>query len=327
MIDSFGRTIDYVRLSVTDRCNLRCLYCMPECGVEQLEHAQVMRFEEMLRLCRVLSGLGVSKFKVSGGEPLVRRGVCDFIADLKQVPGVEQVTLTTNGVLLRQNLERLKTAGIDGINISLDTLNEFTFRELTRNGDIDTVLEGLQAALAARICPIKINALLLKGKNDSELETLAAMARDMDVSVRFIELMPIGLGTVYEPVSGEEVLQRLTVAYGRPEEYDRPMGNGPARYYTFPGFKGKIGLINAISHAFCSSCNRVRLTSDGWLKLCLQFDIGVDLLTPLRQGASDQEIEQLVRQAIAQKPEKHVFDRERGQIDNREIKNMNSIGG
>ena len=327
MIDSFGRTIDYVRLSVTDRCNLRCLYCMPECGVEQLEHAQVMRFEEMLRLCRVLSGLGVSKFKVSGGEPLVRRGVCDFIADLKQVPGVEQVTLTTNGVLLRQNLERLKTAGIDGINISLDTLNEFTFRELTRNGDIDTVLEGLQAALAARICPIKINALLLKGKNDSELETLAAMARDMDVSVRFIELMPIGLGTVYEPVSGEEVLQRLTVAYGRPEEYDRPMGNGPARYYTFPGFKGKIGLINAISHAFCSSCNRVRLTSDGWLKLCLQFDIGVDLLTPLRQGASDQEIEQLVRQAIAQKPEKHVFDREIGQIDNREIKNMNSIGG
>ena len=267
MIDSFGRTIDYVRLSVTDRCNLRCLYCMPECGVEQLEHAQVMRFEEMLRLCRVLSGLGVSKFKVSGGEPLVRRGVCDFIADLKQVPGVEQVTLTTNGVLLRQNLERLKTAGIDGINISLDTLNEFTFRELTRNGDIDTVLEGLQAALAARICPIKINALLLKGKNDSELETLAAMARDMDVSVRFIELMPIGLGTVYEPVSCEEVLQRLTVAYGRPEEYDRPMGNGPARYYTFPGFKGKIGLINAISHAFCSSCNRVRLTSDGWLKL------------------------------------------------------------
>ena len=327
MIDSFGRTIDYVRLSVTDRCNLRCLYCMPECGVEQLEHAQVMRFEEMLRLCRILSGLGVSKFKVSGGEPLVRRGVNDFIADLKSLPGVEQVTLTTNGVLLRQNLEQLKQAGIDGINISLDTLNEFTFRELTRNGDIDTVLEGLQAALAARICPIKINALLLKGKNDGELEALAAMARDMDVSVRFIELMPIGLGTVYEPVSGEEVLRRLTAAYGKPEEYDRPLGNGPARYYAFPGFKGKIGLINAISHAFCSSCNRVRLTADGWLKLCLQYDIGVDLLTPLRQGASDREIEQLVRQAIAQKPEKHVFDRERGQIDNREIKNMNSIGG
>ena len=327
MIDSFGRTIDYVRLSVTDRCNLRCLYCMPECGVENLEHTQIMRFEEMLRLCRILSGLGVSKFKVSGGEPLVRRGVCDFISDLKQVPGVEQVTLTTNGVLLRQNLAQLKEAGIDGINISLDTLNEFIFRELTRNGDIDAVLEGLQAALAARICPIKINALLLKGKNDGELETLAALARDMDVSVRFIELMSIGLGTVYEPVSGEEVLQRLTAAYGRPEEYDRPMGNGPARYYTFPGFKGKIGLINAISHAFCKTCNRVRLTSDGWLKLCLQYDIGVDLLTPLRQGASDREIEQLVRQAIAQKPEKHVFDMEKGQIDNREIKNMNSIGG
>lgn len=327
MIDSFGRTIDYVRLSVTDRCNLRCLYCMPECGVEQMSHMQVMRFEEMLRLCRVLSGMGVKKFKVSGGEPLVRRGVCDFIADLKMLPGVEQVTLTTNGVLLRQNLEQLKRSGIDGINISLDTLNEFTFRELTRIGDIDSVLDGLQAALAAKICPIKINALLLKGKNDGELETLAALARDMELSVRFIELMPIGLGTVYEPVSGEEVLRRLTAAYGEPEEYDRPMGNGPAKYYSFPGFKGKIGLINAISHAFCSSCNRVRMTSDGWLKLCLQYDIGVDLLTPLRRGASDAELQELVAQAVAQKPEKHGFDKERGQIDNREIKNMNSIGG
>ena len=327
MIDSFGRTIDYVRLSVTDRCNLRCLYCMPEGGVEQLSHQQVMRFEEMLRLCRVLSGMGVKKFKVSGGEPLVRRGVNDFIADLKRLPGVEQVTLTTNGVLLRENLGRLKQAGIDGINISLDTLNEFTFRELTRNGDIDSVLDGLQAALAAKICPIKINALLLKGKNDGELETLAALARDMELSVRFIELMPIGLGTVYEPVSGEEVLRRLTAAYGEPEEYDHPMGNGPAKYYSFPGFKGKIGLINAISHAFCRSCNRVRLTSDGWLKLCLQYDIGVDLLTPLREGASDGELRELISQAIAQKPEKHVFDQEKGRIDNREIKNMNSIGG
>ncbi|MBR5430403.1 MAG: GTP 3',8-cyclase MoaA [Firmicutes bacterium] len=327
MIDKFGRTIDYVRLSVTDRCNLRCLYCMPECGVEQLSHTQIMRFEEMLRLCRVLSGLGVVKFKVSGGEPLVRRGVCDFIRDLKQLPGVEQVTLTTNGVLLRQHLAELKQAGVDGINISLDTLNEFTYRELTRQGDIDSVLEGLQAAQAARICPLKLNVVLLKGKNDQELETLAALARDMELSVRFIELMPIGLGTVYEPVTGEEALARLTKAYGRPEQFDKPLGNGPAVYYSFPGFKGKIGLINAVSHAFCSSCNRVRLTSDGVLKLCLQYDIGADLLTPLRQGASDAELQRLIRQAVAQKPEKHVFDRESGQIDNREIKNMNAIGG
>lgn len=327
MKDGFGRTIDYVRLSVTDRCNLRCLYCMPECGVEQLSHTQVIRFEELLRLCRVLAGLGVRKFKVSGGEPLVRRGVCDFIRDLKQLSGVEQVTLTTNGVLLRQNLAQLKKAGIDGINISLDTLNEYTYRELTRQGDIDGVLEGLQAALAAGIRPLKINTVLLKGKNDGELETLAALARDMDISVRFIELMPIGLGTVYQPVSGEEVLARLTAAYGRPGEYPHPLGNGPASYYTFPGFKGQIGLINAVSHSFCASCNRVRLTSDGWLKLCLQYDIGADLLTPLRRGASDEELRQLVLEAVAQKPEKHVFDRESGQVDNREVKNMNSIGG
>lgn len=327
MIDGFGRTIDYVRLSVTDRCNLRCLYCMPESGVEQLSHTQIMRFEEMLRLCRVLAAMGVSKFKVSGGEPLVRRGVCGFISDLKQLPGVEQVTVTTNGVLLRQNLAALKQAGIDGINISLDTLNEYTYRELSRVGEIDGVLEGLQAALAAGIRPLKINAVLLKGKNDGELENLAALARDMDISVRFIELMPIGLGTVYEPVSGEEVLARLIKAYGQPEEFTGTLGNGPASYYTFPGFKSQIGLINAVSHAFCRSCNRVRLTADGWLKLCLQYDIGADLLTPLRNGASDAELSQLIAQAVAQKPEKHGFDRERGQISNREIKNMNSIGG
>lgn len=327
MIDGFGRTIDYVRLSVTDRCNLRCLYCMPECGVEQLSHAQIMRFEELLHVCRILSRLGISKFKVSGGEPLVRRGVCDFIGDLKRLPGVEQVTLTTNGVLLEQNLAGLQHAGIDGINISLDTLDGNTYRELTRQGDIASVLAGLEAALEADICPVKINAVLLRGKNDGELEDLAALARDRKLSVRFIELMPIGLGTVYQPVSGEEVLRRLTKAYGQPEKYELPLGNGPACYYAFPGFKGKIGLIDAVSHSFCHRCNRVRLTSDGWLKLCLQYDIGLDLLTPLRAGASDSELQQLVLHAVVQKPEKHGFDRERGQIDNREIKNMNSIGG
>lgn len=327
MKDGFGRTIDYVRLSVTDRCNLRCLYCMPECGVEQLSHTQIMRFEEMLRLCRVLSELGVIKFKVSGGEPLVRRGVVDFIRDLKQLPAVEQVTITTNGELLRPLLAPLKQAGVDGINISLDTLNEFTYRRLTRQGDIDKVLEGLQAALASGIRPLKINTVLLKGVNDQEAETMAALARDMELSVRFIELMPIGLGTSYEPVSGRAVLERLTRAYGEPTAYAHPLGNGPASYYSFPGFKGKIGLINAVSHAFCSSCNRVRLTSDGWLKLCLQYDMGADLLTPLREGASDEELKQLILQAVARKPEKHGFDRESRQVDNREIKNMNSIGG
>ncbi|MBR4428519.1 MAG: GTP 3',8-cyclase MoaA, partial [Clostridia bacterium] len=208
----------------------------------------------------------------------------------------------------------------------LDTLDPENYQRITRRGNVSDVLDVLYEALDTGL-KVKLNAVPINGLNEDDLVELAALAKDLPVDVRFIELMPIGLGTVYEPVSGEEVLQRLTVAYGRPEEYDRPMGNGPARYYTFPGFKGKIGLINAISHAFCSSCNRVRLTSDGWLKLCLQYDIGVDLLTPLRQGASDREIEELVRQAIVQKPEKHVFDRERGQIDNREIKNMNSIGG
>ena len=327
MKDRFGRTIDYVRLSVTDRCTLRCLYCMPECGVEQLSHTQIMRFEEMLRLCRILSELGVIKFKVSGGEPLVRKGVSDFICDLKQLPGVEQVTLTTNGELLRQELPKLKQAGIDGINVSLDTLNEYTYRKLTRQGNIDNVLEGLQAALAAGIRPLKINTVLLRGINDNELENLAAMARDMELSVRFIELMPIGLGTAYQAVSGQEVLARLTEAFGEPEAFDKPLGNGPACYYSFPGFKGKIGLINAVSHAFCSSCNRVRLTSDGWLKLCLQYDIGADLLTPLREGADDAELQQLILAAVAQKPEKHLFDADGQQVDNREIKNMNSIGG
>lgn len=325
MIDGKGRTIDYLRLSVTDRCNLRCLYCMPECGVEPLRHGQIMRFEEMLRLCSIMAGLGVTKFKISGGEPLVRRGVADFIHDLKRLPGVEQVTLTTNGLLLAEYLPQLRSAPIDGINISLDTLKPQTYSRLTRRGCLEQVLAGLEAALASGLRPLKLNTVLLRGVNDNEIESLAAISQKNPVSLRFIELMPIGLGVDYQPVPGQEVLQRLTAAFGPPETCRVRLGNGPASYYSFPGFQAQIGLIDAVSHGFCSCCNRVRMTADGWLKLCLQYDVGVDLLSPLRAGAGERELRELVLEAVRHKPEKHSFGA--SGIDHRESKNMNAIGG
>jgi cyclic pyranopterin phosphate synthase len=325
MIDSIGRNIEYLRISITDRCNLRCIYCMPSCGVEQLSHQQVLRFEELLRIARIMAELGIKKLKISGGEPLVRKGASQLIAELKQLPGIEQVTLTSNGVLLRRELPALRAAGLDAINISLDTLDADKYQRITRQGSLEAVLSGLDAAYEAGIRPLKINTVIMRGINDDEIEALAGIAKERQISVRFIELMPIGLGQGFTPVKGEEVLQRLSAAYGKPVSFSGKIGNGPAVYYSFPGFAGKIGLIDAVSHGFCSACNRVRLTSDGWLKLCLHFDLGCDLLTPMRAGATDEEIKKLIVDTIVKKPVEHHFrDQDSEHI---ESKNMNSIGG
>ena len=325
MIDGFGRTIDYLRLSITDRCDLRCLYCMPEHGVESFSHEKVMRFEELLQLCRIMSGLGVKKFKVSGGEPLVRRGTPEFIAELKQLPGVEQVTLTTNGQKLLPLLPQLEEAGLDGINLSLDSLDPQRYRQMSRRGELAPALAALEAACERDFCPVKLNTVLMDGLNGDEAPALAGLAKRLPVYVRFIELMPIGLGREFQPVPGEEVCRRLEAVFGPAEPDSGHWGNGPAVYYRFPGLLRPVGFIDAVSHRFCSSCNRIRLTAEGCLKLCLQYDIGCDLLTPLRQGASEEEIAQLIRDTVAMKPERHCFGEE--VAEHREEHTMNAIGG
>ena len=322
MIDALGRNIDYIRLSITDRCSLRCTYCMPEGGVQWLPHERILRYEELLRLCRIFVSLGITKFKITGGEPLVRRGVADFIRSLKAIDGVESVTLTTNGVDLASQLPALLDAGVDGINLSLDTLDRARFSERTRRDALPQVLEGLDAALQVPGLNLKLNCVSMAGCAEDWL-ALARIAKERNVTVRFIELMPIGMGQGSVPCTEAEVSAALECAYGKLTPYDTPLGNGPAHYFTLPGFTGKIGFISAVSHAFCDRCNRVRLTASGYLKTCLQYDTGADLAALLAQ--LDETIRAAVTDAIARKPKSHQF--QSAAVEHGEQHIMSQIGG
>ena len=322
MLDSLGRNIDYLRISVTDRCSLRCTYCMPEDGVQWMPHEQILRYEDLLRLCRIFVSLGITKFKITGGEPLVRKGIADFIRALKAIDGVESVTLTTNGVDLKSQLPALLDAGIDGINLSLDTLDHQRFSERTRRDALPQVLEGFHAALSAEGLNLKLNCVSMAGCAE-DWRSLAALARDHDVTVRFIELMPIGMGQGSVPCTEKEVSAALEAAFGPLTPYDTPLGNGPAHYFTLAGFRGKIGFISAVSHAFCDHCNRVRLTASGYLKTCLQYDTGADLAALLAE--SDETIRAAIVAAIERKPVSHQF--QSAAVENGETHIMSQIGG
>lgn len=321
MKDHMGRKIDYMRVSITDRCNLRCRYCMPE-DLPQLPHSDILRYEEILRLCALAGSLGIRTIKVTGGEPLARRGCMDFLTRLCKIPGIENVTLTTNGVLLEHYIETLAGLGINRINISLDTLNPDTYRQITGKDSFDAVWRSFQAALGAGL-RLKINTVPIRGVNDNELAEIAAIAEQYPVDVRFIELMPTGGGSDTGRITGEEVLDRLRQKYDLVPDCE-VHGFGPASYYHSGELQGSIGLITAVSNHFCSGCNRVRLTSEGYLKLCLYHDDGVDLRSMLRGGSSDIEMMEAMSDAISRKPAKHCFevtDATHG------IRNMSKIGG
>jgi cyclic pyranopterin phosphate synthase len=277
MIDRHNRVIDYIRISITDRCNLRCVYCMPPEGISWMPHRSILSYEELLRLCRIFAQLGMKKVKITGGEPLVRGGLAHYIAGLKAIPGIEKVTLTTNGVLLEEQLEGLVAAGLDGVNISLDSADEETFREITRFSGAEKVLRGLQKALTYENLNVKINCVPLRGRDGSHILGITELARSNKLAVRFIELMPIGLGKTLERLTEAEVRAMIEEAYGPLAPFEGKLGNGPARYYSLEGFQGKVGFISAISHQFCDQCNRVRLTAAGFLKTCLQYEHVIDL--------------------------------------------------
>ncbi len=324
MFDGYGRQIDYIRISITDRCNLRCVYCMPEDGVDFVAHEDILSYEEIVRLVKIFASLGVRKIKLTGGEPLVRKGVASLTRELKQISGIEQVTLTTNGILLADAMDDLAKAGIDGINLSLDTLNPQIFEKITRRNSFDKVMEGFQKALAYPEIPLKINCVPMGIEGQNILE-LAELARKYPVHVRYIEMMPIGLGKQFEFCSEDKILDGLTEKYGGFLPYNKCMGNGPGHYYSFENFRGKIGFISAISHKFCESCNRVRLTSQGYLKTCLQYDIGTDLRKLLRENVSDEVLRSAVVVAIRRKPMAHQFT---SQVEKHgEERMMAQIGG
>ena len=310
MFDSKGRKIHYLRLSVTDLCNLRCRYCMPD-GVEKLEREAVLTYEEFLRLAALFARCGIDTVRVTGGEPLVRKNVAQLVAGLKETPGIRRVTLTTNAVLLAEQLPALLDAGLDSVNISLDTLRPEVFRQITARDDFAAVQAGLQAALQSGL-PVKLNCVPQAGVNEGELEQLAALAKDNAMQVRFIEMMPIGYGAAMPCISGPELRARFARRW--PElaplsaAQEHALGDGPAVYYTVPGWQGSIGFIAAVHGKFCASCNRVRLTSQGFLRPCLASETGCDLRALLRSGADDAQLLAAIRETIWAKPREHHFN-------------------
>lgn len=325
MKDKRYRGIEYLRISVTDRCNLRCVYCMPEEGISCLAHDEVLTFDEIITICRSAAELGVSKIKLTGGEPLVRKGFIDLVRQIKAVPGIEEITLTTNGLLLEDRLEELIEAGISKINISLDTLDSQKFKEITRVDGLETVLRVIKQAADHPKVQVKVNSLIAKHLNENEILTLAELAKEMPISVRFIEVMPIGLGKNLETISKDEMIAILESQYGQLVPYEGKLGNGPATYYEVPDFVGKIGFISAVTECFCEGCNRIRLTANGYLKLCLHSTKGLELKSLLRQGISQEALTKVMSEAILNKPEKHHF----GEASGSDIENkmMSQIGG
>ena len=336
MKDRYNRTIDYMRISITDRCNLRCTYCMPQ-DISLTSMENILTYEEILRICTAAAELGITRFKVTGGEPLVRKGCVTLIREMKHIPGIEQVTITTNGVLLGQYLEELISAGIDGVNISLDTLDAGRYERITGKNELSAVMENIRRAIDSGI-RVKLNTVLQNGVNEDEWENIALLARTNHLDVRFIEMMPIGYGKNCRGVSGRELLEKMKTRWPDFEKVTDIHGNGPAVYYHVPGWKGSVGFINAIHGKFCASCNRIRLTSRGKLKPCLCYGDTVDLMPILRggkEGASvgscpDGSVEtkdmirRVIAEAIAEKPAQHCFEQKEHITEESQ---MVSIGG
>jgi cyclic pyranopterin phosphate synthase len=306
-IDAFGRRIDYLRISLTDRCQFRCIYCMPRAGVRFLPRPELLTNAELLRVTAAAARVGFRKLRLTGGEPLLRPGLIDLIREMRAIPGIAEITMTTNGMRLRGMAGRLAEAGLDRVNVSLDTLDPEQFRQITFGGEIDQVWPGLQEAQDAGLLPLKVNAVIVRGLNDSQVPGLAALTVERGWDVRFIEVMPLtGVSEIADEalVMSAELIARIETALGPLQALPTPV-NDPARRYRLPGAAGTIGFISSVSEPFCSSCNRLRLTAEGRLHLCLLRDDEVDLREALRAGASEEELAAMVRDAVAIKPWGH----------------------
>ena len=312
-----------MRISVTDRCNLRCRYCMPD-GIERIPMSDLLTYEEIAFVCRQAADLGIGSFRITGGEPLVRKGCVRLVSMLKETPGVRRVTMTTNGVLLGEHLNGLLDAGLDAVNISLDTLDRGQYKAITGMDELDRVLASIRRA--AGKLPVRINCVICREINDDAPGELAKLARDLPVDVRFIELMPIGAAKGLETVPNASVLARIEEQYGKTTESPGGDGDGPAVYRRADGFTGRIGFISAMHGKFCAACNRLRLTSVGELKPCLCYADTVPLREILRDGAADKEerIREKIREAVRLKPQAHCFERRENVTEEKE---MVRIGG
>jgi len=331
MLDKFKREINYLRVSVTDRCNLRCVYCMPKEGLSRIGHEDILRYEEMLRIVRIARKLGIVKVRVTGGEPLVRRGVVDFLSSLGRMD-LEDISLTTNGILLESLADPIRKAGVRRINVSLDSLDPARYARITRGGDLAAVLRGLEQSEAVGFSPIKINVVTVRDFNDDEALSFARLTLEKPYEIRFIELMPIGgkNENADKYVSNDELMGRIG-RLGRLHPVESGKGKnfgGPARRFRLEGARGVIGFISPISHNFCHACNRLRLTADGGLRACLMVDGEIDLKTPMRKGCTDEELELLIRRAVMNKPRgQHTDGTGEDRSRRKCAREMSTIGG
>ncbi len=301
MKDAYDRTINYLRISVTDLCNLRCSYCMPENGVVKKLHSEILSVEEIVSIVRAAAELGVNKVRITGGEPLVRNGILEICRQIGAIEGLKEICITTNGILLGGMAKELKQSGVSRVNISLDTLDPAKYKKITRCGELDDVLRGIQAAEEAGLLPLKINTVLIGGFNDDEIGSLVELTRNKEIDVRFIELMPIGECVGWESkcfISSSKVLEREP----RLEPIESPAG-GVETLYRIPGYKGRIGLINPMSHPFCEQCNRIRLTADGKLKTCLHSSEEINL-----KDLPYEAVKERIASAIKNKPQRHYLN-------------------
>ncbi|MDR2864845.1 MAG: GTP 3',8-cyclase MoaA [Spirochaetaceae bacterium] len=325
MTDSFGRVIDYLRLSLTDRCPMRCIYCIPKEGTSWIPHKEILSFEEFQRLISIMAGLGIKKIKITGGEPLARRGIVPFIASLSRIPGIEKISLTSNALFLDKYLTSLLKTGLCAINISLDSMNRETYRSITSLDAFRKVQKNLYRLLETRL-PLKINCVPLKNINERDIIPLARLARENRVAVRFIELMPLGAAFHFQAIPAPVIFSMLEREFGTLYPCDKKLGEGPAKYYKPEGFIGDIGFISPLSDQFCKSCNRLRLSSQGLLFSCLASDMNTNLKVLLRGGKSDGEIASEIQSLVRSKPAAHNFIVEKA-LKRENHKNMNEIGG
>jgi cyclic pyranopterin phosphate synthase len=327
MRDGFNRTIEYLRVSVTDRCNFRCVYCMPPQGIEPLQHSQILTFEEILRIVTLLTKHGLRRVRLTGGEPLVRRGIVELVRQLSTIKELNDIALTTNGSLLAPMAAKLKQAGLNRVNISLDTVNSEQFSRITGGGKVQDTLDGIEAAVSVGLSPVKLNVVATTYLTDADLAFFLNLARQRPVAVRFIEYMPIGCSTSVISISIAKLREKLTAMAGASMMPARfPQGGGPASYFTLPGMLGMIGFIAPISEHFCSSCNRIRLTADGKIKPCLLQNTEFDIKSQLRSGINDEQLAELLLQAVHLKPAGHELTGS-CYLDAPVTRQMSQIGG
>jgi cyclic pyranopterin phosphate synthase len=326
LLDPYKRKINYLRISVTDRCNLRCRYCMPEEGISLISHQEILTYEEILRIVRIFAKEGISKVRLTGGEPLIRKGIVDFIFRLSNIPQIKDLSLTTNGILLKEFAQNLKQAGLKRINISLDSLKRDRFFQITRRDDFGRVWGGIEQALTVGLSPVKINMVAIQGLNDDEIESFAHLTLELPLTIRFIEYMPSGNGEEWKEsdiLTIPQIKTRLEKV-GKLISIPSDRWDGPAKRFRFEGAFGEIGLIGPVSSHFCGDCNRLRLTPDGKIRTCLFSDDEIDVKEIIRKGGSDQDLRGGLLVALGKKPERHHINTH---LFKKCQRNMSAIGG